>query len=133
MSIFRLTKRADYALSILAYLANKKDKNLVTLTELAGLGYPRAFTAQITKELVKKGVITSAEGRKGGYELVRPAGSVQIREALEAIEGNISPVSCLDGGECLIKDCCQQRKFMSRFQKEMQNLLADYTIADLVS
>jgi len=133
MSVFRLTKRADYALSILSYLALRKGKGLVSLTELAVLGYPRAFTAQITKDLVKKKILRSVEGRNGGYELRKMPGSVQVRGVLEAVEGKISPVECLAGEECCVADCCQQRGFMTRFSKQMEKILSDYTVADLIS
>lgn len=133
MSVFRLTKRADYALSVLSYLALKKGKGLVTLTELAGLGYPRSFVAQIAKDLVKAGVLRSVEGRSGGYELAKMPGSLQIREVLEVVEGEMSIVDCLVGKECKVKDCCYQRGFMGRFSSQMEKILSDYTVADLIN
>lgn len=133
MSVFRLTKRADYALSFLSYLALKKGNGLVTLAEVAGLGYPRAFVAQIARDLVKAGVLHSVEGRSGGYELAKMPGSLQIREILEVVEGEMSVVDCLAAdGDCKIKNCCHQRGFMSRFGSQMEKILSDYTVADLI-
>jgi Rrf2 family protein len=131
--MFRLTKRADYALSFLSYLALRKGRGLVTLAELAGLGYPRAFVAQIAKDLVKAGVLRSVEGRSGGYELAKVPGSLQIKDVLEVVEGKISVVDCLAGKNCKIKDNCCQRGFMGRFSNRMEKILSDYTVADLIS
>lgn len=132
MSVFRLTKRADYALSVLSYLALKKGKSLVTLTELAELGYPRAFVAQIARDLVKACILRSVEGRSGGYELAKMPGSLQIKDVLEVVEGEMSVVDCLAGKKCKIKNCCYQRGFMGRFSSQMEKILSDYTVADLI-
>lgn len=127
--MFELTKRADYGLAFLAVLAQKGRDERLTLTELGVLGYPQAFMAKIAKDLVDAGVISAKEGRRGGYSLNYPADQVEVRDALEALEGEIEPVTC---GGCSARGGCSQRGFMDKLERRMEKALDGYTLADLV-
>ncbi|NQS89366.1 Rrf2 family transcriptional regulator, partial [Patescibacteria group bacterium] len=94
MSLFKLTKRADYALALLAMLAKRPKGEKVSLSEMKSLGMPRAFMAQIAKDLVTGGVLISKEGKGGGYSLLKEPGEISVKEALEVLEGEVLPVDC---------------------------------------
>lgn len=126
--MFELTKRADYGLSFLAVLASKKRGERMSLAELGALGYPRAFMAKIAKDLVEAGLISAKEGRDGGYSLNYPADEIEVKDVLEAIEGEIEPVSC---GGCPARDGCGQVNFMERLEEKMKKSLDGYTLVDL--
>lgn len=133
MAMFNLTKKADYALAMLTHLAFRGDGARVSLGELAGRGMPRAFMAQIANNLVRNGILVSKEGRGGGYGLSRKPTKIQVREILEAIEGEVAPVSCvLAVGRCPAEAMCGQRKFMKKVTREIEDLLAKYSLADVV-
>lgn len=130
MSLFSLTKRADYALSLLSLLSGKERGYRVSLSDMAKLGLPRAFMAQIANDLVKGDILDSREGRGGGYGLKREPGEVTVREALEAVEGEILPVECKG---CSAQENCCQKGFMENLGDEMRDLMEGYTLIDLVS
>lgn len=92
--MFTLTKRADYGLSLLSTLAEKGRGGRVSLKDLADLGMPRAFMAKIATPLIEAGILNSKEGKGGGFALNYDPKEIQIREALEAIEGKVEPVCC---------------------------------------
>lgn len=134
MSLFNVTKKADYGLLMLAALAQKGRGVKVSVRELAEAhGLPRAFTAQIGKALVEAGIVGSQEGRFGGYFLLYEPEEVEVKEALEAIEGDVSPVICtIKPGVCPVEEMCSQKTFMGRFTKEIETMLSNYTLADLI-
>ena len=130
MSLFKLTKRADYALSLLALLSGNPKGERVSLSQMESLGMPKAFMAQIAKDLVDGKVLISKEGKGGGYSLVKEPGEVTVKEALEVLEGEILPVDCND---CGASDGCSQKSFMAGFADEIGEMLSSYTLIDLSS
>ena len=127
--MFTLTKRADYGLSLLSILAEKGRGGRVSLKELGEMGMPRTFMAKIVTPLSEAGILNSKEGRGGGFALNYDPKEIQIKEALEAIEGEVEPVSC---GGCPAGDCCNQQDFMERLTKDINKLLEKYTLEDLI-
>ena len=127
--MFTLTKKADYGLSMLTILAAKGRSGRVNLKELSEMGMPRAFMSKIAASLVEAGILNSREGKGGGYGLNYEPKEIQVREALEAIEGEVEPVAC-DG--CSMGCNCQQMKFMDKLTEDINRLLEKYTLKDLI-
>lgn len=92
------------------------------------MGLPRAFMAKIAISLVEAGILNSKEGKGGGYGLNYDPKEIQLREALEAIEGEVEPVVCID---CPVEGGCNQRGFMDRLTSKIEGLLESYSLADL--
>lgn len=126
--MFTLTKKADYGLSMLSVLASAGRKGRVNLAELAEMGMPRAFMSKIAASLVEAGILNSREGKGGGYGLNYEPKEIQVKEALEAIEGEVEPVIC---SGCPMKSDCGQMGFMSKLTGDINRLLEKYTLKDL--
>ncbi len=127
--MFTLTKKADYGLSMLSILALRGRNGRVNLKELAEMGMPRAFMSKIAASLVEAGILNSREGKGGGYGLNYEPKEIQVREALEAIEGEVEPVTC-DG--CPMEGDCGQIGFMDKLTEDINKLLEKYTLQDLI-
>lgn len=133
MATFNLTKKADYGLSMLSLLASRGNEGRVSLTELSSKGLPKAFMAQIANQLVRAGFLSSKEGRGGGYGLVALPKDIGLKSVLEAIDGDLAPVTCVNKpGLCPIEDNCWQKGFMIRFTDQIEQMMDKYTVADLV-
>lgn len=127
--MFTLTKKADYGMALLSILAQKGRGGRVSLKELSEMGMPKAFMAKIAISLVEAGILNSKEGKGGGFSLNYEPKEIQVKEALEAIEGEVEPVSC---SGCPAGDCCSQQDFMGRLTEEINKLLEKYTLEDLI-
>lgn len=127
--MFTLTKKADYGLSMLSVLVSKGRKGRVNLKELSEMGMPRPFMSKIGASLVEAGILNSREGKGGGYGLNYEPREIQVREALEAIEGEVEPVTCL---ACPMKTECFQQTFMDKLTENINKLLEKYTLEDLI-
>lgn len=135
MAIFNLTRKADYGLLMLAELAKQGQGNLISVKKMSeDQGLPRAFLAQIGQDLMRAGIVGSKEGRNGGYYLMKNPSEVDVKTALEAIEGKIAMVAC-DGEAqaCPLGKACSQRDFMCSLSKNVKNLLSSYSLTDLIS
>ena len=129
MSLFKLTKKADYALALLALLTKKSKGERVSLADMETAGMPRAFMAQIAKDLGDGKVLESKEGKGGGYSLLKKPGEITVKEALEVVEGEVLPVDCND---CGASKKCNQKSFMAVFADEIGEMLESYTLIDLL-
>ncbi len=132
-----LTKKTDYALIALAYLARRTGE-LVSARELAGLSrVPQPILTNILKTLAHAGLVSSERGATGGYALARPASSITLHEMITAIEGPVHLVQCLPDGDahrttCELESCCVIRLPAHRVHGRLKEFLQGVTLAELV-
>lgn len=128
-----LTKKSDYGLLMLSFLAFKGKEGRMSLTEMAQRGMPKAFMAQIANNLSQAGILISKEGRGGGYSLKMPPKEIKLKEVLEAIEGDLAPVMCvLAVRHCPAEKICGQRVVMGQVTNKIGKILDSFTLADFV-
>lgn len=127
-----LTKKADYGLLLVTELASRGKGEIVSTRELVeDRDLPAAFTAQIAKKLVRKGILGSKEGRTGGYYLKKDPQEIKVKEVLEAVDGKLAITECIEKGGCSIK--CKQKRFMRYLNSELSKMMESYTLADVLN
>lgn len=90
-----LTKETDYAVRIVYCLAKSKErKDARSISE--EISVTLRFSLKILHKLVHSGIVKSYKGAKGGYELARTASDINLRQVIEAIEGNYCLVKCTE-------------------------------------
>lgn len=88
LTLVRLSRESEYGLEALRLLARQPPGTTMLLHEIASAGeLPEEFLAKIFQKLVRGGVLLPHRGAVRGYSLARPAGAINLREVLEAIEG----------------------------------------------
>ena len=71
--MLRLTKKADYGLMALKFLAEHGDTPSLSAKDIAeAYGIPPQLLAKILQRLTKAGLLKSHAGTNGGYALSRP-------------------------------------------------------------
>ena len=84
--MLRLTKKADYGLMALKYLAEQSANGAQSAKDIAEAYHiPPQLLAKILQTLAKGGLLVSHAGTNGGYSLSRPATEIT---AFEVIRGN---------------------------------------------
>ena len=127
-----LTKKADYGLLLVTELASRGKGKIVSTRELVeDRELPAAFTAQIAKKLVRRGILGSKEGRTGGYYLKKDPEDVKVKEVLEAVDGKLALTDCIENGDCSVK--CKQKRFMRYLNSELSKMMESYTLADVLN
>lgn len=132
--MLRFTKRADYGLMAIHYIAAHQEVGAVSAKRLAEeSGIPPELLAKILQRLAREGLITSQNGRKGGYELARHPSEVTVGQVIRALEGPIRIVSCLeDASECPQVARCTLRRPVQKIQAAMTHMLDTMSLAELV-
>ena len=54
------------------------------------------YLDHILSALRRAGLIKNIRGKGGGYILSRPASAITLKDIIEAVEGSLSPVECVD-------------------------------------
>lgn len=94
----QLSNTSQYAIRILAYMADKKDSQLINATELAEILYiPYKFLTKIMTDLVKVGLVESIRGREGGYKLKKETSDIMVGDILDVFNDSIKDEQCVLG------------------------------------
>jgi Rrf2 family protein len=59
-------------------------------------GVSRTYLAKHLQQLSRAGLVSSTEGRVGGYSLTRPAGDISVLDVVLAIEGSEPAFRCTE-------------------------------------
>jgi len=80
----RLSKKADYALMAMKHLALRGDQGSSSAREIAALyDIPIELMAKVLQRLVRRGLLASHQGTRGGYELVRRPTQISVADVIE--------------------------------------------------
>ena len=122
--MLRFTKRADYGLMAIHYIAVQEDVGAVSAKRIAEeFGIPPELLAKILQRLAKRRLIASHNGPKGGYVLSRHPSEIAVGEVIRALEGPINIVSCLDHGGCPQEPRCNLRRPVQKLQAAITQML----------
>ncbi len=79
-------------------MARQDGSSPVTTKDIVrGVKYSQPFTEKIMQRLKAAGIVSSLQGNGGGYALARPASRINLREIVEALEGQTFEVFCQPG------------------------------------
>lgn len=131
--MIKLSKLTDYAVVILAQMAQERGGLLSasTLSERAAL--PEPTVSKILKLLGKAGIIESARGASGGYRLDKSAENVPVTAIITAMEGPIALTACVDDSEesCALQGVCAMNGRWSPVNRALRAALENVTLADM--
>ena len=131
--MLRLTKKADYGLMALKYLAEHGQAGAQSAKDIAEAYHiPPPLLAKILQTLARAGVLVSHAGTNGGYSLARPAVEISAFEAIRAIDGPLFITSCITiHGTCDLAGHCTIKEPLRKVNDSIKDLLSGIRIADL--
>ena len=130
-----ISTKGRYALRVMADLAAHKD-GYISLSDIAkrqevSLKYLEAIIASLNKA----GFVESLRGKSGGYKLSRLPEEYNLREILEATEGEIVPVNCAcltEEGDCKRAELCPTMPVWQKLDKIICDYLESVTLKDIL-
>lgn len=128
-----LTRKGEYAIRGIVYLAKQPPGKVVLVSEVAdATGVSQTFLAKIFQSFAKLGLVNSFRGTGGGFLLGRPAARITLRNVVEAVEGPIIPNRCLtEEGSCSRETSCTVHPVWRKVQGEIAAILDAVTLEDL--
>jgi Rrf2 family protein len=140
--MLRLTKKADYGLMALKYLAEQRavwsglnaSPGAQSAKDIAQAYHiPPPLLAKILQTLARAGLLVSHAGTNGGYALARPASQISAFEVIRAIDGPLFITSCITiHGTCDLAGHCTIKEPLRKVNDSITELLSNIRISDLV-
>jgi Rrf2 family protein len=137
--MLRLTKKADYGLMALKYLAEQASATArphaaQSAKDIADAYHiPPPLLAKILQTLARAGLLVSHAGTNGGYSLARPATEISAFEVIRAIDGPLFITSCITiHGTCDLDSHCTIKEPLRKVNDLIKDLLSGIRIADLI-
>ena len=132
--MLRFTKRADYGLMAIHYIAINDGFGAVSAKRIAEeFAIPPELMAKILQRLAKQGLVVSTNGPKGGYALARRPTEITVGQVIRALEGPINIVSCLEDSECPQMEKCNLRRPVHKIQAAISQVLDTMSLTELTS
>lgn len=129
----RLSKKADYALMAMKHLALRGDLGSSSAREIAEqYGIPVELMAKVLQRLVRRGLLVSQQGTRGGYHLARVPVQISVADVIQAIDGPVTVTACsTEEGQCDQYAKCNVRDPLWRVRERILSALGECTIAEL--
>lgn len=130
------SKSTEYALRAVVYLAkNSSDTNRFGIKTIAGnLGFPEPYLAKVLQHLVKRKIIFSAKGPKGGFYATKKTTDISLLEIIEANEGLDLFKGCgLGLVQCNENKPCPIHNEYGKFRDGLYKTLSQKKIKDIIS
>ena len=133
--MLRLSKKADYALIAMKHLALRGDRGSSSAREIAALyDIPIELMAKVLQRLVRRGLLVSQQGTRGGYQLARVPARISVADVIQAIEGPVTVTACsTEEGQCEQFSKCNVRDPLYRVRDRILAALGECTIAELAA
>ena len=139
--MFNVSTKSQYGIRALVHLAKaggalghvQGDPAATGAAIARAEGIPPKYLEGILSMLTTAGLLVSERGKRGGYSLSRAAGQITMLEVVEALEGEIRLVGCIDRREsCAQGRGCLPRLFWLGLKESVDGYLSSRTLQDVV-
>ena len=117
------------------HLAVKTDVVSVSAREIAEeYDIPIELLAKVMQRLVRRGLLTSLQGTRGGYRLSKSSSAITIAAIIEAIDGPLTVTACsTEDDQCGQFAKCNIRDPLWRIKDRIVAALEASTLAEIAS
>ncbi|HPX87132.1 MAG TPA: Rrf2 family transcriptional regulator [Candidatus Hydrogenedentes bacterium] len=131
----RVSKKSDYALRVLVYLAEKIGAGPVSIRTLARLhDIPYRFLQQIVLDMKEQGWIMTLPGREGGIQLAKEPREITMGEVVRCFDGVLAPIACVSitqNEACSQEAYCKFRRTFLEIRNHTAQRMDKTTLHDL--
>ncbi len=133
--MLKLTKRADYGMMAMRYLAEHAGGGPYSARDIAeSNSIPLPVLAKTLQTLARAELVASLHGATGGYLLARAADRISAFEVISAFDGPPVITNCGSGRHrCDMTTHCSVKEPLQRVNERIRELLCSITVADLAS
>ena len=130
--LLTISREADYAVRIAVHLATSRQERFQAKDLARAESIPESFLFKILQWLIKRGVVRSFRGVRGGYQLAMDPGNLTLYRLLEMVEGPVCLNVCVSPGVgCDLRSRCAVHELWVTAQAQLRRTLQNATLADL--
>jgi Rrf2 family protein len=129
--MLKLGRKVEYALIAVMHLEKLDDGELATARQISEqYSIPMQVLGKVLQSLNRAGIVRSAQGVRGGYQLQRPLEMIVLGDVIEAVEGPVHIAACTcTTAACDQEPTCNIRAPVFHFQDELQRFLYNFSLA----
>lgn len=131
----KISTRGRYALRMLVDIALHQKDGAVVLKDVAERqNISKKYLEQIAPLLNRSGILKTSRGSKGGYMLAKNPEEITVLLVVEATEGSLAPVSCLEHqpSDCPRYESCATLYVWQGLYDGIKDYLGGITLRDIV-
>ncbi|MBI5451461.1 MAG: Fe-S cluster assembly transcriptional regulator IscR [Gammaproteobacteria bacterium] len=129
----RLTTKGRYAVTAMLDLALHANDGPVPLADISTRqGISLSYLEQLFSKLRRSGLVISARGPGGGYQLSRAAVDIDIAQVITAIDEKVSVTRCDGKGDCQDGEPCLTHDLWCDLSKQIYKFLEGISLGNLV-
>ncbi|QSX33720.1 Rrf2 family transcriptional regulator [Shewanella avicenniae] len=129
----QLTRYTDFGIRTLMYLALNPERDtlfrIAEITEVFDLS-PN-HVSKIVHHLGKLGYLHTVRGKAGGFRLAKRAEDINMGQLVRELEHSLEPIDC-SNPYCRMLPACRLKGVLANAVEAYLNVLAQYTLADVV-
>ncbi len=128
-----MSTRGRYGVRLMVALALNYGNGITLLRDVSRReGISEKYLGQIIIPLKNAGLVTSQRGSHGGYALAQPPEAVTVKDVVEAIEGKIAAVLCVnDPQACARATSCVATRVWKKLSEDIERSLSTFTLGAL--
>ena len=137
-TVLAFTRKTDYALVAMAELA-RRVPSLVSAREISqSVRVPLPVLTNILHRLLRRGLVVSTRGPRGGYRLARGPERISLDDLIEAIEGPFRLALCcpsrqpLEDQTCDLESTCRIRGSVRQVHRTLHQFLSGVTLDQII-
>jgi FeS assembly SUF system regulator len=129
--MLRMSKKSDYALIAITHLTRTTGSS--SAREIAEqFDIPVELMAKVLQRLTRRGLLSSQQGTRGGYQLARPADGISIADVIQAIDGPVAVTACsAHADRCGQFSKCNVRDPLRKIREVIVSALKATTVSEL--
>ncbi len=133
--MLKLSKKVEYALMSLRYIAALPAEEVSTAREVAEhFNIPPELLGKVLQALTRGDLIESVQGARGGYRLCRKLNEISLGEVIEAVDGPVHVVPCTgDQHNCDQEAHCNIKDPIDQIQIQLQRFVNSVSLDALGS
>ncbi len=130
----KLSTRSRYGVRLMFELALNYGKSPVLLKSIAkNQNISEKYLSKLVISLKRAGFVNSIRGTHGGYILANDPGKISVKDIVEVLEGDISPVDCVKNASlCERVSICPTRDVWCKLENEISKTLKSISLEDIV-
>lgn len=135
--MFKLSKKAEYALMAARYMALNNNGQCVTAKEISeDYNIPYELVAKVLQRMAKMEIVKSFQGSKGGYTLIKHPEDISLIELISSVDNEYRITACFKDNstedDCLHLNCCKIRDPLSLVQQKIDKVFLETKLAHIL-
>lgn len=125
---------SDYAIRVVLYLASNEDRACSAKEIEENVKVPSSYMYKLTRKLREVEIITTEQGPKGGYKLLKNAKEITLYDILSLTEQTLNINGCIDDETSCSRHYaskCSVRKVFCKINEEINSHLKTITVHSL--